>query len=403
MIREFDIVIVGAGMVGLAFAAGLKECDVSVMVADASAAGAGFNDLPSDDPGFINSGWSPRVSAINSASKRFLTKVGAWERMNSDRIGLFDQIRVWDGEGNAQIEFQPPEHANLGYVIENNHLQAALESVLTESAHIELERGVRLTDLKPATSRYELEFAEVAPVSAGLVVGADGARSTVRELAGIQSTAWDHQQNALVSTVMLERPHQRIAWQCFSAAGPLAFLPLADERLCSIVWSVSSDFCHRLAQMDCVALCQELTRASEGRLGEILRIDHRYSFPLEQRHTRRYRKSNLVVIGDAAHSIHPLAGQGVNLGLQDARMLSTEILNGIDNGGISDLPRVLSRYEKRRMVASLSMMAAMEGFRWLYDQQDPAVTWIRNTGMTFVNRSVTLKKLIMRYASGDFF
>jgi len=236
-----------------------------------------------------------------------------------------------------------------------------------------------------------------------LVVAADGANSAVRRLTGCQTREWDYLHQAIVTSVRCSEPHQATAWQRFTDEGPLAFLPLArddGQHWCSIVWSTTPEQAEQAMAMDDEAFCQALGRAFEGRLGEVLEADPRVCVPLRQRHAKRYVDEGLALIGDAAHVIHPLAGQGVNLGFLDAAVLAEELGRACERGERLADVKVLSRYERRRMPHNLALMAAMEGFERLFQANPLPLRWLRNSGLKIVEQMPEAKALFVRQALG---
>ena len=243
-------------------------------------------------------------------------------------------------------------------------------------------------------------------IDAKLVIAADGAQSKVRELAGFSVREWSYQQDAIVTTIHCQQHHQLAARQWFLPTGPLAFLPLQgiddDESgsSCSIVWSQDSAEAERLMALSDEEFCKELTRVSEGALGEILSIDRRFKIPLNQRHAADYVKPGLVLIGDAAHSIHPLAGQGVNLGFKDVAVLAEELARAASLGISPGSELVLQRYQRRRKADNLGMMAVMEGFKRLFGSDQVPLRLLRNAGMSRLNSIMPIKKAIVREVMG---
>jgi len=240
-------------------------------------------------------------------------------------------------------------------------------------------------------------------LNTSLLIAADGARSRVRDLAGFATREWDYGQRAIVATVRTRKAHEFTAWQRFMRTGPLAFLPLCeagDDHLASIVWSAETQFAEELMQLDEKRFCARLGEAFEYRLGEIDAVSQRFAFPLRQRHAKTYAQAGIVLVGDAAHNIHPLAGQGVNRGLLDVATLHQEILRALAR----DLPladySILRRYQRARLGSNLSMMSAMESFKRLFGSRSLAINWLRNTGLRQVDAIVPLKKFIISAALG---
>lgn len=411
--NEFDVVIVGGGMVGASLACALADSGLRLAVLDSQPFAA--SATPSEERAF-----DPRVSAITPVSQQFLNEIGVWDAIAARRLSPYTDMHVWDGDGTGSIHFAAADiHADLlGHIIENSVIVAALQQRLClqsqgESSNIILLAPVTLTSLTPPSSAspeapVQIELADGRCLSTRLLVAADGANSTVRELAGFQTREWDYQHHAIVTTVRTALPHRQTAIQRFMDAGVLAFLPLRanavggldEQRHCSIVWSVLPEVAQGLMALDDIAFARELQTAIESRLGTIESVDKRYSFPLRQRHAHSYVQQGIALVGDAAHTIHPLAGQGVNLGLQDASVLAAEILQALSKGrDFADL-RTLRRYQRRRIGHNLGMMWMMEGFKRLFAEQPLAVRWLRNAGMAGLDKTVLLKSQIMRSAMG---
>jgi 2-octaprenylphenol hydroxylase len=292
----------------------------------------------------------------------------------------------------------------LGDIVENRAIVAALLPLIEAAGDItalspaSLETCVRIED-----ERLQLTLADGDVVETKLLVAADGALSAVRSLMGFQTREWDYGHRGLVATVEFANSHQSTAWQRFMPTGPLALLPLngpPGRHFCSIVWSMDEHLVDDLLALDDAAFCLELERASERRLGAVLGCSSRAAFPLRQRHAVDYVQPGVALIGDAAHTIHPLAGQGINLGLQDVAVLAEEILAGVATGASPGQIELLRRYQRRRKGENLLMMAAMDGLKRLFEQDALPVRWLRNAGMRGVNRMSPLKQQLMRHAMG---
>jgi len=391
-----DLLIVGAGMVGSALALALKDSGLKILLLDGSPL--------SVKPFAAELPFEPRVSALSAASQRILERLGAWAGITGRRTSPYAHMQVWDGSGTGEIHFSAASvHAEvLGHIVENRVVQDALLDCLHGTA-IEMLPNARLEQMRRSGDDWLLTLADSRTLRAPLVVAADGANSAVRRLTGCETREWDYQHHAIVTSVRCSRPHQQTAWQRFTDHGPLAFLPLArdgQQDWCSIVWSTTPELAERAMAMDDAAFCGELELAFEGRLGQVLSADPRVCVPLRQRHAKRYVAEGLVLIGDAAHTIHPLAGQGVNLGFLDAAVLAQVLLHAADRGERLADVRVLSRYERRRMPHNLALMAAMEGFERLFQADSLAVRLLRNTGLKWVNNMPEAKAVFVRQALG---
>lgn len=393
---QADLIIVGAGMVGSALALALEHSGLEILVVDGSPLGV----RPFD----AGSAFEPRVSALSAASQRILQRLDVWDGIAARRASPYQDMRVWDGSGTGSVHFAAASvHAEvLGHIVENRVVQDALLERLLDS-QIGLLGNARVEQLRRSGDGWLLTLADGRELRAPLLVAADGANSAVRRLAGCATREWDYLHHAIVTSVRCERPHQATAWQRFTDDGPLAFLPLnrqGDEHWCSIVWSTVPAEAERLMALDDAAFCGALGKAFEQRLGAIETADPRLCIPLRQRHAKRYVESGLALIGDAAHSIHPLAGQGVNLGFLDAAVLAEVLLHALERGEQPGDIRVLSRYERRRMPHNLAMMAAMEGFERLFQADPLPIRWLRNSGLNWVDELPDAKALFVRRALG---
>lgn len=390
-----DLIIVGAGMVGSALALALKDSGLDILLID----GSPLSVKPFDPA----AAFEPRVSALSAASQRILLRLGAWPGVLSRRSSPYSEMHVWDGSGTGQVHFSASSvHAEvLGHIVENRVIQDALMEPLHDSG-IGLMPGARLERLRRSGDDWLLTLVDGRELRTPLVVAADGANSAVRRLAGCATREWDYLHHAIVTSVRCAEPHQRTAWQRFTDDGPLAFLPLErdGEHWCSIVWSATPAEAARLMALDEAGFCSELGRAFEWRLGEVLGADPRLCIPLRQRHAKRYVEEGLALIGDAAHTIHPLAGQGVNLGFLDAAVLAEVLQHAAGRGERLADERVLGRFERRRMPHNLAMMAAMEGFERLFQADPLPLRWLRNSGLKWVDGMPEAKALFVRQALG---
>ncbi len=406
MNQETDILIVGAGLVGLSLAAALHTsgCGLKIRVLDTRDKPGNPGDNPKSRNGHtLDSGIAARVSSINPGSKNLLTRVGAWEKIPHSAISPFQQMHVWDGQGTSHIEFGHPENDALGYIVENQRIENALIESLGDSSTVEFHWQSGLSELSKEEQTGEgqgfvVSLDDGTRIQATLIVGADGGNSRVRELCNIRTVQWSYQQTALVATVETELAHEHIARQCFTKDGPLAFLPLADEHLCSIVWSVRE--VDNLMAIDDEAFCELIGESLENRLGKVKAVDKRSSFPLAQQHALQYVAEHVALIGDAAHTIHPLAGQGANLGFADARVLSQLIAGAkLEGRRIGDIA-ILKQFQRQRRTENVVMAAVMETFKRLYSTDNPGINWIRNAGMKMINGNENLKTMITRLAAG---
>ncbi len=397
---DFDLLIAGGGMVGAALACALGEQNMRVAVVEAQ-------QIPLRMPPGEESDFEPRVSALTQASRNFLDNIGAWSFISQYRHCPFERMCVWDAEGTGQIAFDAGDigQMSLGYIIENSLISAGLYQRLAELDHVEIIAPASIAGLSINKDGKNLvQLKDGSKCSTTLLVGADGAHSKVRELSGISIKQRDYQQCAIVTTVSTEFSHQATAWQRFLPTGPLAFLPLlgggSDSHSCSIVWSLDTEEASSIMALQDQEFADALGRAFEYRLGNIVAVAKRFQFPLYQRHATTYKAPGVALVGDAAHTIHPLAGQGVNLGFLDAAVLAEEIIRALRRGLPLADPSLLSRYQRRRVADNLLMMNLMRGFKELFAQTSPAVRWARNTGMNLMNQLAPVKNHIAARAMG---
>lgn len=397
--QQFDIAIVGSGLAGSALAAALGGSSLRVALIEAQQLSLEWPPL-GDEVGDFDA----RVSAITLASQRWLDTLGAWGDVAARRVSAYRQMHVWDGEGTGSIHFDAAEvnEPALGHIVENRLLQTALLHCLQRHRNVQVFSPVAVESYQRTDGGVLLALQNGGRIQTALLVGADGANSPVREWAQFRLREWSYGHTALVATVATEQPHRATAWQIFRREGPLAFLPLASatQRLSSIVWSTTPAEAEMLMQLGDDDFMRALGTAFEQRLGAITATSRRFSFPLRARHADNYVQPNIALIGDAAHTIHPLAGQGINLGFLDAQALAQEILRAAQRGlGVADAS-VLARYQRRRKSDNLAMLAAMEGFKRLFGAQQLPLRWLRNAGLDLVDSAAPLKRLFIRQAMG---
>lgn len=403
-----DVVIVGGGLVGLSLGCSLANSDYSVLIVDAGgvpqATKSNQLDLPAREGYHLISGFSPRVSAISNRSYRFLKHIDAWDKIPDNQLCPYHRMVIWDARGTGETEFVDEQsEKDQGYIVENINLQYALWQTANNASNLELSYGHTVHEIKAKDIRHDVYLDNGDFYEADLVVGADGANSLVASYAGLTKREWSYDQHAFVTVVETEKSHEWTAWQCFTPLGPLAFLPLnADTpNYCSIVWSMNPEHLSKIMELDDQALAEELTRHLEARLGRVTGVDTRHSFPLIQRHARKYFVPGLTLIGDAAHTLHPLAGQGVNLGFSDARTLGKLLGHAKPNQADSGYEKLLRKYQRRRQPENLAMMALMESFKRLYEVDDPSVNWLRNSGMKLLQKMPSVKHQIIKMVGGD--
>ncbi len=388
---QYDIVIAGGGMVGACLACALGNSPFRIAIVE----GRAPEDARREDE--VDS----RVSAITRASQRIFSSFGAWQGMVDRRVSPFREMRVWDAAGAGAIHFDSADIAEdtLGHIVENRVIQAALWERMRGFDNVEPVCGATVSSLVFDTGAVQVGMSDGRTINAKLVVAADGADSRVRSLAGIATYGWSYDQKAVVATVKTELPHRETAWQRFLPDGPLAFLPLKDGS-CSIVWSTAPEHADQLVRLDEADFLTQLQFAFGNVLGRMEHAGPRLALPLRLQHATEYVRPRLALVGDAAHTIHPLAGQGVNLGLLDAATLAEVLLDACAAKRGIGAYHVLRRYERWRKGDNLIMMAAMDGFKRLFGSHIPPVQWARNLGLGLTDAMPAAKRFIMRHAMG---
>ncbi|WP_370980412.1 UbiH/UbiF/VisC/COQ6 family ubiquinone biosynthesis hydroxylase [Agaribacterium sp. ZY112] len=397
MNSKVDIAIVGGGLVGSALALALandEQCQHwSIALIDSSEANYEA-DLSSYDA---------RVVALSLRSVKLLEQLGIWSELA--RHCAYQKMHIWDEHGTGCLNFDCADIAQpqLGYIVENKVLLAALTKKLAQYGQIKQWREAKLEGLDTSDQVSRLTLSDATELEAELVVGADGARSWLRQTLNFETREWDYQHAAVVTTVETELPHQHCAWQRFSANGPLAFLPLSSDdgrHRSSIVWSLVTHEANRVMALDEAQFNAQLEQVFERRLGSVLHSDTRYSIALRQRSAKRYWQPGAVLVGDAAHTIHPLAGQGVNLGFYDVEVLASELSRAAERGLGAGEDATLRRFDRQRQPQNLASMAAMELFKRSFASDNLGLRYVRNQALNLVDRSYLLRQWFSSAAAG---
>lgn len=389
--HSVDVAIVGGGMVGLAVACGLQGSGLRVAVLEHQLPERLADDAPP----------ALRVSAINAASERLLERLEVWPVI-ARRASCYHGMEVWDRDSFGHIAFDDSSigATHLGHIIENNVIHLALWDKAQQMSEITCLAPAVLKQVAFGENDAFITLEDGTLLSARLVVGADGAHSWLRREANIPLTFWDYGHHALVATVTTREPHQGIARQAFHGDGILAFLPLSDPHQCSIVWSLAPEKATEMRSCPAQAFNQALAVAFDLRLGLCNVISERQCYPLTGRYARQFAGHRLALAGDAAHTIHPLAGQGVNLGFMDAAELIAELRRLHQQGKDIGQHLYLRRYERSRKHSAALMLAGMQGFRELFAGTHPAKKLLRDIGLKLADTLPGAKTLLIRQALG---
>jgi len=387
--ETYDVLIVGGGMVGLTLANALRDSGLSIAV------------IEQTTPPAVSDEIDVRVSAINRASVRVFQSVGIWHRVLQQRACAYQQMQVWDATGAGSIHFDSAELGldSLGTIVENTIIQQALLQGIENAADVDWLCPHRIESVECFEESHRVTLENGKILSCHLLVGADGAKSLVRKAAGIAFKHSSYDQQGIVCTVATEQPHAETAWQCFLPTGPLAFLPLADGR-CSIVWSMDADRVEDILALDDASFCRKLEQAFGYQLGAVTSTSARAAFPLGHGHVDQYVQQGLALIGDAAHNIHPLAGQGANLGFLDAACLAEVILQAKKANRQWWALHSLRKYERARKGDNRLMETSMTGFKLLFGNENPWLSMLRNAGLGLTDQIPPLKYQLMKQAMG---
>ena len=386
-----DVVILGAGVVGLTLANLLAQNNaLKITLIEAKPLDFSWDTVDYD----------LRCSAITHASQNVFKHLGIWEQIIAERSGVYDRMQVWSHQDNSVLNFSASDVSatELGHIIENRVLQRALWDKVKGSSNVNIVYG-ETTKIEASKDTNHLYLADLC-IHSKLIIGADGANSWLRRVARLGEYTWDYTQTALVATIRSKLPHHRTARQCFTLDGPLAFLPLEDSNLCSIVWSANPEKIAHLMQCNEQEFCRLLAVDFEHKLGVLELCGKRACFPLRMLHAKKYIAERIVLIGDAVHVVHPLAGQGMNLGIMDAAALA-EVINQacIDNKDIGKTA-VLRKYERWRKGHNLSVIAITDAIKRGFEIQNSLFQYLRGYGMRLTNEFGFGRQLMISIAMG---
>ncbi|HET6552866.1 MAG TPA: UbiH/UbiF/VisC/COQ6 family ubiquinone biosynthesis hydroxylase [Dyella sp.] len=387
-----DVVVVGGGMVGAATALAMARAGFATALVEARAPA----------PWSAKDEVDLRVVGLAPSSVALLDDLDVWTSIRASRAGPYAHMHVWDAATGAAIHFDAADEGRdlLGYIVENNLVQWRLWEAL-EPAGVRRICPAQVSGFEVLEDRVQLNLdgAEAPILSARLLVAADGAGSPLRALAGIETQGRDYAQRGVVAHVSTERPHEGTAWQRFLDTGPLALLPLADGRS-SIVWSLPEAQAQRVMALDDEAFLHELGVASDFRLGRMLCATARAAFPLRLQLAKSYQAERFVLLGDAAHAVHPLAGQGVNLGLRDVAQLRDVLVEAREIGVDIAAPQVLRRYARRQRSADTLDALSFDALARIYGWTAPPLVAARGLGVRLLDRLSPLKRRLAQHASG---
>ena len=384
--EQYDVIVAGGGMVGAATAIGLAQQGLDVAVIEGYA----------PQPFMLAQAMDLRVSAISPRSVALLEQLGAWQSVMAMRLCPFKRLETWEhSECRTRFNADEMHLQQLGYIVENRVLQLALWQQFEQYDNITLLCPATMVAATAIDDGYQIELDDGSLLNCGLLIGADGANSQVRQQVNIGITAWDYRQHCMLINITTALPQQDITWQQFTPAGPRSFLPLPGHQG-SLVWYDSPARIRQLSAMPAAQLQAEIMATFPSELGEFTVLNHG-SFPLTRRHAQTYYKPNVVLLGDAAHTINPLAGQGVNLGFKDVACLIDKISQA---GGEWQQPHVLGNYERCRRPDNLIMQTGMDFFYSTFSNNIGPLKLLRNVGLRAADHTGVIKKHVLKYAMG---
>jgi 2-octaprenyl-3-methyl-6-methoxy-1,4-benzoquinol hydroxylase len=389
---DYDVVVVGGGMVGAAAAIGLAQLGLRVAVIESRQPQPYDPDQPLD----------VRISAISVASEQLLTRLGVMDSLLTMRHAPYTGLETWELDGClTAFSAEQVGQSHLGYFFENRLIQLSLWQQIEQMDNVTLLCPRKVTQLSRLNDRHQvsIQLDNGATLSTKLLIGADGAHSQVRQWAGIGVTGWDYAQSAMLINISTQTPQQSVTWQQFTPVGPRSLLPLPGNHA-SLVWYDDANRIKQLSQLNNVQLAEQIRQHFPSRLDPHFTVDNRGSFPLTRRHAQQYYQDNLVIVGDAAHTINPLAGQGVNIGFKDVDVLVAQVANAIGSGETWWDRRVLKRYQQARYYDNQLMMTAMDAFYAGFSNDLLPLKLLRNGALKLANIDSPLKRKVLKYALG---
>jgi ubiquinone biosynthesis UbiH/UbiF/VisC/COQ6 family hydroxylase len=382
---DLDVIIIGGGLVGASLAAALRS------------SGLGIGLVESQPPDTRNKGWDSRIYAISPGNAAFLADCGAWQHLDMSRVQPVSAMRVFGDEG-AELDFSAYQIGapELNFILENRLLQRALWQELLQQENLTLFHPANCASLVWHEDYAALTLEDGRALHAKLIVGADGRDSWVRQQAGINASPTPYEQHGVVANFVAAKPHRGTAFQWFQTDGILALLPL-PQQMVSMVWSVSPEKSSSLLSLPADVLCEQVSEASHHTLGNLKLITPPAAFPLRILKLQQIIAPRLALIGDAAHNVHPLAGQGANLGFRDARTLAKVLLERGAQPDCGDM-HLLHRYQRARREDIVSMQLTTDALKRLFNNDNPLLRNLRNFGLSFTNQFAPLKKMLARHA-----
>lgn len=380
----YSVLVVGGGLIGLSTAIGLREQGHQVTLIERAAA-----------PTFSEQA-ELRVSALAQHSRELLQQLQVWGELPRERLGPYTGMEVWDQDSFGRIEFHAAEvnADDLGAIVENRVVETKLWE-RAQAVGVQLHAETAITELQQTETQVQVKTATGQSYQADYLIAADGVQSQIRQKVQAPLTFWDYEQRGMVAVIECEQPHGAVARQVFLPSGPVALLPLGNPHQVSLVWSCDADQVGTYEALDDHAFAQQLMRVSDGCLGTLKVVSKRASFPLRMHYAQRWLHDRVILIGDAAHSIHPLAGQGANLGFADV----TALLKVFTDGTVTH--RQLRQWERERKAAAVIMITAMEAFKRGFGTAHPLAKLLRGLGLQAADRIAPIKRALTRVALGS--